>query len=77
MELREELQHWACSEAVQCAALIRQGKAGRDVGLLVAGALRATDALVHRPLPLDAQALLKASALEALRALACSDGRQR
>lgn len=73
----DDLQGWARSEAVQCAALIRQGKAGREVGPLVAAALRATDALAQRPLPPEAQALLKASALEALRTLACSDGRQR
>ncbi len=77
VELGADLRDWACSEAVQCAALVRQGKAGREVGPLVAAALRATDALAHRPLPPEAQALLKASALEALRTLACSDGRQR
>lgn len=72
-----DLKVWAHSEAELCAALVRQGKSGREVGPLIAAALRATDALSRRPLPAEARAMLKASALEALRTLACTDGRQR
>lgn len=68
---------WAADEAVLCAELVRQGKDGRAIGPLIVAALRATDALAQTPLPAEVRAALEASAWEALRALARTDGRQR
>lgn len=74
---RLDAEAWAADEAALCAALVRQGKDGRTIGPLIVAALRATDALAHRSLPADIRAALEASAWDALRTLARTDGRQR
>lgn len=72
-----DAESWAQGEAQLCAALVREGKNGREIGPLVAAALRASDALSRQPLPAETRAMLRALALDALRTLACTDGRQR
>ncbi|MCS6921953.1 MAG: hypothetical protein NZM07_08595 [Elioraea sp.] len=68
---------WAADEALLCADLVRQGQDGRAIGPLIVAVLRATDALAQTPLPAEVRAALEASAWEALRTLARTDGRQR
>lgn len=68
---------WARREVALCVALVQQGKNAGEIGPLVAAALRACDMLSHHELPVEMRAQLQASAREALRALAGTDGRQR